>query len=78
MSNWFQNLGYRLTQWNVILGLVLAVVGIVLNFIARPISMKFSQKDEEGKDIINGKLMLGLKLAGLALVSAGLIFTLID
>jgi len=73
-SSFWDNLIYRFSQWNVIVGLILAIGGLMLSIFARKIVGKVKHTDKvENSD----KLFTVLKLISLGLVLAGLIFSLI-
>ncbi|HEY8419046.1 MAG TPA: hypothetical protein VIL03_01220 [Clostridia bacterium] len=64
----------RFTQWNVIVGLVLAVGGLLTAVFARKLVKAIKKTDEvENFD----KLFVAFKFSGFLLVLAGLIFTII-
>lgn len=73
-SSFLDNLIYRFTQWNVIVGFILAVGGLMLSVFARKIvsKIKHTKKVEN-----NDRLFTVLKFISLGFVLAGLIFTLI-
>ncbi|HEY8390838.1 MAG TPA: hypothetical protein VIL26_07845 [Clostridia bacterium] len=73
-NSFWTNLITRLSQWNVIVGFVLAVSGLLLSIFAR----KLTGKIKHIKEVDNGdKLFFSLKLVSLGLVIAGLVFTVI-
>lgn len=73
-NSFFDNLIYRFTQWNVIVGLILAVGGLMLSIFARKVVGKIKNTNKvENSD----KLFTVLKFTSLGLVLIGLIFTLI-
>lgn len=74
MNNFWQSLAQRLTQWNVIVGFVLAVGGLLVAILARKIVQKIKKSDEV-QDF--DKMFVAFKFAGLLIVLAGLIFTII-
>lgn len=73
-NNFLDSLAKRLLQWNVIVGLVLAVAGLLTAVFARKIVQKIKKAD----DIQNfDKMFVAFKFAGFLLVLAGLIFSII-
>jgi len=73
-NNFLDSLAKRLLQWNVIVGLVLAVAGLLTAVFARKIVQKIKKAD----DIQNfDKMFVTFKFAGFLLVLAGLIFSII-
>ena len=70
----FVDLMTRLNQVNVIVGIVLAVVGLALAFLAKRITRVFRHSDEIAD---NDKLFITIKAIGLVLVLGGLIATVV-
>jgi hypothetical protein len=67
-------LAKRLTQWNVLVGLVLAVIGLLTAVFARKLVKAIKKTDEvENFD----KMFVTFKFAGFLSVLAGFIFTVI-
>ncbi len=73
-NSFLDNLISRFSQWNVIVGLVLAITGLMLSIFSRKLVGKIKHIDK----VENGdKLFIIMKFSSLGLVLAGLIFTLI-
>lgn len=70
----FVDLMTRLNQVNVIVGIVLAVVGLALAFLAKRITRAFRHNEEVAD---NDKLYITIKAIGLVLVLGGLIATVV-
>lgn len=73
MSAFFDEIINNLSKWNVILGLALAVIGLILTFTAYPIAKLFSKNKEIKKE--SGEVFI-VKIVGMALCIAGLCFTI--
>ena len=73
-NNFLDSLAIWLVLWNVIVGLVLAVAGLLTAVFARKIVQKIKKTDDI-KDF--DKTLVAFKFAGFLLVLAGLIFSII-
>ncbi len=70
----FVDLMTRLNQVNVIVGIVLAVVGLALAFLAKRLTRCFRHTTDIAD---NDKLLITMKAIGLIFVIAGLIATIV-
>lgn len=73
ISAFLDELIVNLSKWNVILGLALAVLGLILTFAAFPIAKLFSKDKEIKKE--SGNVFI-FKIIGMVLCIAGLCFTI--
>lgn len=74
ISAFLEELAENLGKWNIILGLALAVSGVILTFSAFGIVKIFSKGKEINKD--SGSVVV-VKVVGMILCIAGLVFTII-
>lgn len=65
----------RLSQTNVIIGLVLAALGLALSFLAKRIASVAHKTDEVSDD---DKIFLGIKAFGLVMILVALIILVIE
>lgn len=75
LGGYFESLAQRLSQWNVMLGFILAVIGLLTAVLARAVVRRI----RKNKEVDNtDKIVIILKFTGFGLVLTGLIFTLIS
>ena len=68
-------LGQRLAQWNVILGIVLIVVGILMYAFSKRIAMIKNHQDEVEP---NDRIVIALRLTGFCLLIVGMVIMIIQ
>jgi len=68
-------LGQRLAQWNVILGLILIIVGILMFAFSKRVAMIINHEDEAKPD---DKVVVTLRLIGFCLLLIGLVVMIIQ